>query len=62
VTLPTVDIDFTSQPPIPPDGIARANELMSSGRLFRYGEAGAEEFDVAVLERDFAVSVGTKYC
>lgn len=62
MTLPTLNIDFTSQPPIPPAGIARANELMSSGRLFRYGEAGAEELDVAALERDFAVSVGAKYC
>ncbi len=60
--LPTVNIDFTAQPPIPPDGVARANELMASGRLFRYGEVGAEELDVAVLERTFADSVGTEYC
>jgi dTDP-4-amino-4,6-dideoxygalactose transaminase len=62
VSLPTVDIDFTAQPPIPDTGIARANELMASGRLFRYGEAGAEELDVAALEREFADSVGTAYC
>ena len=61
-TLPTVNIDFTAQPPIPDSGIARANELMASGRLFRYGEAGAEELDVAALEREFADSVGTAYC
>lgn len=60
--LPTVDIDFTAQPPIPAEGINRANELMQSGRLFRYGEAGAEELDVAALERDFANSIGTTYC
>lgn len=61
-TLPFVDVDFTAQPPIPPAGIARANELMTSGRLFRYGEVGAEELDVAELEREFAASVGRKYC
>ncbi|MFT7474948.1 MAG: dTDP-4-amino-4,6-dideoxygalactose transaminase [Verrucomicrobiales bacterium] len=62
MTLPTAHIDFTAQPPIPAEGIERANELMNSGRLFRYGEAGAEELDVALLERDFAASVGAKYC
>jgi dTDP-4-amino-4,6-dideoxygalactose transaminase len=60
--LPTVDIDFTAQPPIPAEGIERANQLMQSGRLFRYGEAGAEELDVAALERDFAASIGATYC
>ena len=60
--LPTVDVDFTEQPSIPAAGIARANELMTSGRLFRYGEAGAEELDVAELEREFAASVGRAYC
>lgn len=62
MNLPTVELDFTEQPPIPPRGIARANELMASGRLFRYGEAGAEELDVAALERDFAASVGARFC
>lgn len=60
--LPTVNIDFTDQPPIPAEGIQRANELMASGRLFRYGEAGAEELDVAALEREFAASIGARYC
>jgi len=60
--LPHLGIDFTAQPPIPAAGIARANELMSSGRLFRYGEAGAEELDVAELEREFAALLGTNYC
>lgn len=60
--LPTVDLDFTEQPPIPPEGIRRANELMASGRLFRYGEGGAEELDVALLERDVADLIGTEFC
>jgi len=62
MTLPSVDLDFTEQPPIPESGIARANELMRSGRLFRYGEAGSEELDVAELERTFAELVGSRFC
>lgn len=57
-----LDLDFTEQPPIPPEGIARANELMESGRLFRYGETGSQELDVAELEREFAELLGTRYC
>ncbi len=60
--LPRVDLDFTEQPPIPPEGIARANELMASGRLFRYGETGSQELDVAQLEIEFAGLVGRRYC
>lgn len=59
---PVIDVDFTEQPPIPPAGIARANELMASGRLFRYGEHGSEELDVARLERTFADLVGARFC
>ncbi len=60
--IPVIDLDFTGQPPIPAAGVARANELMTSGRLFRYGEAGAEELDVARLEAAFAELVGARYC
>ncbi len=62
MTLPIVDLDFTEQPPIPEAGIARANELMASGRLFRYGETGSGELDVAALERAFADLVASTYC
>lgn len=62
MTLPSVDLDFTEQPPIPEAGIARANELMRSGRLFRYGEAGSEELDVAQLEHKFAELTGARFC
>lgn len=61
-TLPTVELDFTSPPPIPAAGIERANELMASGRLFRYGETGAGELDVADLEAEFAALVDRRYC
>ncbi len=60
--LPSITLDFTEQPPIPDAGIARANELLNSGRLFRYGETGSGELDVARLESDFADSVGRRYC
>jgi len=62
MSIPRVGLDFTEQPPIPPAGIDRANELMQSGRLFRYGETGAEELDVARLERSFADLTGANYC
>ena len=60
--LPTIDLDFTSPPPIPPAGIERANELMTSGRLFRYGETGTDVLDVAQLEVAFAELIGRRYC
>ena len=62
IGLPRVDLDFTGQPPIPEAGIRRANELMVSGRLFRYGETGARDSDVAGLEAEFAGMVGHRYC
>ena len=60
--LPKLHLDFTGQPPIPNAGIERANELMRSGRLFRYGETEAGEHDVAILERRFADRIGRRYC
>lgn len=61
-TLPTIELDFTSPPPIPAAGVQRANKLLKSGRLFRYGETGAAELDVAELETAFAQLVGRRYC
>jgi len=54
--------DLTEPEPIPEAGIARATELMRSGRLFRYGEMGADQLDVSLLEQEFAAFVGRKYC
>ncbi len=54
--------DLTEPEPIPAAGIARANELMRSGRLFRYGEMGADQLDVSLLETEFAAFVGRTYC
>ncbi len=61
-TLPRLQRDLTEPEPIPEAGIARACELMRSGRLFRYGEMGADQNDVALLEQEFAAFVGRRYC
>jgi dTDP-4-amino-4,6-dideoxygalactose transaminase len=60
--LPSLKRDLTEPEPIPAAGIARANELMQSGRLFRYGEMGADQLDVSRLEEEFAAFVGRRYC
>lgn len=59
---PSVELDFTGQEPIPADAVRRANDLFGTGKLFRYGEGGAEEADVAMLEEEFAALAGTRYC
>lgn len=56
------DFDPTSPDPIPESGIARATELMRSGRLFRYTEvAEGEVNDAADLEVRFAELLGRRY-
>ncbi|MDU0341287.1 DegT/DnrJ/EryC1/StrS family aminotransferase [Bosea rubneri] len=60
--LPRLQRDLTEPEPIPEAGIARACELMRSGRLFRYGEMGADQNDVAVLEQEFAALIARRYC
>ncbi len=54
--------EFTRQEPIPEEGIARALELMRSGRLHRYNTAAGEPSDVALLEKEYADDVGAAYC
>ena len=60
--LPRLQRDLTEPEPIPEAGIARAGALMRSGRLFRYGELGADQNDVALLEQEFAAFIGRRYC
>ena len=56
------DFDLTEPDPIPGEGIARALELLRSGRLFRYTEVGDGEVnDTALLETRFAELVGRRY-
>jgi dTDP-4-amino-4,6-dideoxygalactose transaminase len=60
--LPKLTRDLTEPEPIPAAGMARALELMQSGRLFRYGEMGADQADASLLEQEFAAFVGRRYC
>ena len=53
---------FTQQEPIPQEGIAAANAVMQSGRLHRYNTSGEEIAEAALLEEEFAATVGSKYC
>ena len=53
---------FTQQEPIPAEGIAAANAVMQHGRLHRYNTSGDEIAEVALLEEEFAATVGAKYC
>ena len=55
-------LDFVGQEPIPPAAVARANDLLQSGKLFRYGETGGDQADAALLEAEFAALVGRRYC
>lgn len=57
-----VDLDFIGQEPLPAAAVDRVDELMQSGKLFRYGEAGGDQADAALLEAEFAALVGRKYC
>ncbi len=54
--------EFTRQEPIPEAGILRATELLENGRLHRYNTTVGEESEVALLEKEFADYMGTKYC
>lgn len=57
-----VELDFTEQEPIPTAALERVGELLASGKLFRYGENGADETDAALLEAEFAALVGRRFC
>jgi dTDP-4-amino-4,6-dideoxygalactose transaminase len=54
--------NFTQQEPIPEDAIEAAVAVMRSGRLHRYNTLPNEAGEAADLEREFAASVGAKYC
>lgn len=53
---------FTQQEPIPEAGIARAVEIMRSGRLHRYNVIEGETAETALLETEFAAYMGQSYC
>lgn len=53
---------FTQQEPIPEVGIARAVEVLRSGRLHRYNVIDGETAEVALLETEFAAYQRQPYC
>lgn len=53
--------DFTQQEPIPEEAIARAVEIMRSGRLHRYNTGPGEVSEVALLEEEFARAMGARH-
>lgn len=61
VKLPKLDIDLSDPGPIPEEAIETANEIMRSGRLFRYGEYGSDSNHAALLEEEFAAYLGTRF-
>ena len=56
-----LDIDLATPDPIPEEGVARASELLRTGRLFRYGEVDGSESEAALWESEFAHFVGRRY-
>jgi len=53
---------FTEQAPLPEASVARATELMRSGKLHRYNLGPGETDDAALLEKAFADQLGRPYC
>ncbi|MDR0808606.1 MAG: DegT/DnrJ/EryC1/StrS family aminotransferase [Gemmobacter sp.] len=53
---------FTQQEPIPEAAIEAAVAVMRAGRLHRYNTAPGEVAETALLEEEFAVSIGARYC
>lgn len=54
-------LDLATPDPVPEEGIAAAVELMRRGALFRYAETGADAGPAALLEQEFAASLGRRY-
>ncbi len=55
-------LDLTAPEAIPAAGVKAALELMASGKLHRYGEAGSAPAHAAALEQEFARELGVRYC
>lgn len=58
----TFSKDFTLQEPLAEEAIARAVEIMRSGKLHRYNVAPGENGEAALLEQEYASYMGAKYC
>ena len=55
------DKPFTQQEPIAPEAIARAVEVLETGRLHRYNTVPGEAGETALLEAEYAAFQGTAY-
>ena len=53
---------FTQQEPIDDDTIDRVVEILKGGRLHRYNTLEGETGEAALLEKEYAIYQGTKYC
>jgi dTDP-4-amino-4,6-dideoxygalactose transaminase len=53
---------FTRQEPIPEAAIARATEVLRSGKLHRYNVDPGEASEASMLEAEFAAYMGMRYC
>ncbi len=53
---------FTQQEPIPDAAIAKAVDVMTSGRLHRYNSLHGEPTEVDLLEQEFADYMGSRFC
>lgn len=53
---------FTQQEAIPDEGIARATEILQTGRLHRYNLVEGEESEASLLEREYAAYQDVDYC
>ncbi len=54
--------DFTKQKPICDEGIAKALDILRSGKLHRYNIDSGEKGETALLEEEFAAYIGKKFC
>ena len=53
---------FTQQESIPEEAIARACDLLRTGRLHRYNVAPGEVSEATLLEDEYAAWQGTEFC
>lgn len=53
---------FTQQEAIPDAGIEAAVQILRGGRLHRYNTLPGETSEVSLLEQEYAVYQGTRYC
>ena len=58
---PPLGVDLATPDPVPGDAIDEAVQLMRSGALFRYSETGPGGSAAALLETEFAETLGRRY-